>query len=856
MQRYTFILILLVAFIIPVPASAQSITLSGAVMDQSGAAMPNATVTLRKGTDVQTIITDSAGRFSFTRLTAGAYNVTVEQQGFKTSSAHVTVGNRPPKPLEFKLEVANLQQEITVDADAVQVSTDAESNADVSSLDRNALDNAPIFDGDYVSTISRFLDSGSLGTNGTSLIVDGLEVNAVSLSSSAIKEVKINQNPYSPEFMRPGRGRIEIVTKAGASTYHGTVNYVFRDNRLNAREAFAAVKPFEQRRNIEFSFSGPLGSGKTSSFVVTGNHRFEDSQAIVYAFGPSGLIQSNSPNPQRNVNASARINHQVGEKNMVSLRFESQDQYSKGQGVGGVNLPEVARTFRHREDAFFYNHTTTFTPAWINEFRILFGKEYEPTRSASQLPKIVVLDSFTSGGGQADRLQTEYHTAFHDAVSWSQGRHTLKFGMDVPDISRRGLEDHTNFQGTFTFANLADYLTNRPFSFIEQNGQGKVIFWEKVLAGFVLDDIRVKPNLTVSLAARYDWQNYFHDNNNLSPRIAFAFAPAAHPSTVFRGGAGFFYDRTGANPIFDLIRYDGSHLFQYLITSPSYPNPWPAGVMAQAQPSNLVRLSPSVRIPYNLQYGIGVERQLQKSTTLSINYIGNRGVGMFRSRDINAPFPPFIPDASGKVPRPDLSIGQLRQIESSGNFESQSLEVGLRGKVTRFFNGMMQYRYGHAYNDTNGIGSFPANNYDLRGEWGRADFDQHHQVNMLGTIQPGKLFNLGVGVFLGSRKPYTITTGRDDYHTGMANARPAGVGRNTLDGPAYAEYDLRWFRDFKLAPPRNEVAPTITASVDAFNILNHVNYPNYVGNLSSPFFGRATSSFAPRRLQFSARFNF
>jgi len=90
----------------------------------------------------------------------------------------------------------------------------------------------------------------------------------------------------------------------------------------------------------------------------------------------------------------------------------------------------------------------------------------------------------------------------------------------------------------------------------------------------------------------------------------------------------------------------------------------------------------------------------------------------------------------------------------------------------------------------------------------------------------------------------------------MANARPAGVGRNTLQGPGYAEYDLRWFRDFKLAPPKHEIAPTLTVSVDAFNILNHLNDVSYVGNLSSPFFGRAISAQPPRRLQFSTRFNF
>ena len=843
MWRFNVLLLLLVVSI-PTTLVAQSGRISGLVQDQSGASIPNATVTLRKGAQTSTTVTNANGSFSFDKVGTGTYDVEADQPGFKTGAARVVVGNRNPRPVEFKLQIANLQQEVTVAGDDIEANTQTDSNLDVAALDRNALDNAPIFDQNYIATISRFLDSGALGTNGTALIMDGLQVNNISLPASAIQEVKINQNPYSPEFLRPGRGRIEVVTKAAASAYHGSVNFVFRDNRWNAREPFAATKPQEQRKILETSLTGPLGSGKTTSFLFSGTYQLDDAESIVFANGLSGVIRANVPNPQRDADLSARISHQFGPKNTVSLRYESLDQYRRNQSVGGVVLPSAATNFRNREDSFTYSQTTTFTPKLINDFRILFGKERQPTRSVQNEPKIVVLDAFTEGGAQADRLQTEYHTTFHDALLWSQGKHTLRMGVDVPDISRRGLEDGTNFQGTFTFSSLQDYVDNRPFSFVQQAGQGKVIFWEKTLAGFILDDVKLRPNLTISLAARYDWQNYLHDNNNVSPRIAFAFSPAHHPKTVFRGGAGIFYDRTGAQPIFDLLRYDGHRLLQYVVTNPGFPNP-----LYQA-PTSVVRFAPDVRIPYLMQFGIGIERQLRKSTTVSVNYTGAETVGVFRSRDINAPLPPFY------AARPDPNYSVVRQMESSGRLESHSLEVALRGDVTRFFSGLMQYTLSRAYNNTAGINSFPANNYDLSGEWGRAEFDQRHRFNVLGTVKPGKLFNLGVGVFLNSGRPYSLTTGRDDYHVGTATARPAGVGRNTLEGPGYAEYDLRGFRDFKLAKARNEIAPTLTVSLDAFNLLNHLNYTSYVGNLSSPFFGHAVSAQPPRRLQFSARFAF
>ena len=182
-------------------------------------------------------------------------------------------------------------------------------------------------------------------------------------------------------------------------------------------------------------------------------------------------------------------------------------------------------------------------------------------------------------------------------------------------------------------------------------------------------------------------------------------------------------------------------------------------------------------VAYLTQFGIGVERQLQKSTTISINYTGGESVGIFRSRDLNAPLPPSF------ATRPDSRYAILRQIESSGRLESHSLEVAVRGDVTRLFSGMMQYTLGRAYNNAAGINSFPANNYDLSGEWGRADFDQRHRLNLLGTVKPGRLFNLGIGVFLNTGRPYSLTTGRDDYHVGSATARPAGVRPQHVNRP-------------------------------------------------------------------------
>jgi hypothetical protein len=171
-------------------------------------------------------------------------------------------------------------------------------------------------------------------------------------------------------------------------------------------------------------------------------------------------------------------------------------------------------------------------------------------------------------------------------------------------------------------------------------------------------------------------------------------------------------------------------------------------------------------------------------------------------------------------------------------------------------NTQAQYTLSKALNDTAGINWMPPNRYDLSHEYARSDFDQRHRLDVLGTISPGSLFNVGVALALYSGRPYSITTGHDDFNTGTANARPVGVPRNSAEGPGYADLDVRWSRDLFFDTAKKNAGPTVNVGIDAFNVLNRVNYSNYVGTLTSPFFGTAVAAQPPRRLQLSLRARF
>ena len=821
----------------------------GTVKDQTGAVMPGVHVELMDGggATVGDTRTDHDGTFTFATISPGTYQIRATFEGFKPTTIRVRVAAGRTVSQTVTLDLASISQEVTVGRDRAGVTTGAADNRDAIVVDEPVLRNLPIFDRDVVGTLSRFLDPASVGSSGVTLVVDGMEARKVGVAPSAIQQVKINQDPYSAEYPRPGRGRIEVVTKAGSEAYHGSLDWTFRDAHLNARDAFAETRPPEQRRIYEGFLGGPIRGGKNTSFLFTVDRREEDLQSIVYAFTPDGLLQAIVPRPTRGTELSGSVNHQQGKHHVFSLRFTGEQGSSRNQGVGGTTLAEAGSHDTSDEEQIIFGHRWVLSGRLLNEVRLLVGHEMQSTTGERPGARIVVLDAFTGGGAQSDQRQTEHHFTLAETLTYSRGRHLLKGGVAIPDWSRRGFDDRSNRDGTFTFSSLSDYALGRTLSFAQQRGDGALVFLQKVFGAFVQDQIALTPELAVGIGLRYDWQNIFSDNNNFAPRASFAYA--AGKKTVVRGGAGVFYDRAGEGALREVLRSREQRLIRYLILQPAFPDPFATAAGDRVPAPSIVQLDPAVSIPYVLQYGAGVERQLRKGTTLAVNYLGARGADMFRSRDINAPPPPLYSE------RPNPAYASIRQIESTGRQQTHSIQFTLRGRMAPRLQGSAQYTVGSARNDTSGINALPANNYDLTREWGRADFDQRHRVDVLGQYKGGDWFNFGVALALYSGRPYSLRTGTDDYHTGQTNARSPGVARNTLHGPGYANVDVRWSREFRISGEGDE-GPAVSIAVDAFNVLNRVNFVSYIGNRSSPFFGRAIAAQPPRRVQLSvgARF--
>ncbi len=863
----TSLALLLPFFVLPLSAQSRGSdhSLSGSVLDPSSAKILGAEVILvnAAGAESARTTTDASGSFSFANLGSGKYMLYVRAVGFREASSAITVGAKPLPPLRITLAIASLSEVVNVqDGEGhPEVSTEAAENQNTNTVTRDALDRVPVFDQDYVTLLSRFLNEDSIGTNGVSLVVNGVEANGPGVSPSAVQEVRINQNPYSAQFARPGRARLEIITKAGTPQFHGSVNFLTRNSVFDATNYFAASKPSESRYYTEGSLTGPLPTSKHDSFLLSLEQDSDNLESIVHAFGLGGaVIEDNVPAPQRHFFSSIRAFHDFTNGDQLWIAYSYEQETRKNQGVGGIVLRESGYTSDSLEHEINVGYRHILSPHWVNQLRFLVGHNDEPIISNLQTAQIVVEGFFTSGGAQADSRRTEAHFDGTDFLTYAKGRHVLLFGVDTPDLSRRGADDFLNRQGTYTFSDIAAFNASSPANFRIQTGNGHLVFWERTVAGFLEDTFRVKPGISISVGFRYYFQNYFHnDPNNFAPRLSFALAPSAKSKTVFRGGAGLFFDRSGPRAIADLLHFDGSHLMRLLLplqTGGIVPFPVTPADLA-AVPQSLVVLDPRLRIPSIVQYSFGIERQLTPKSTLSATYVGTRGIHLFRSVDANAPLVTVYSS------RPDPFFGQIRSIQSQGYQKGNSLEITFRGKPSKYFTGQAQYILSKTYNNTTGIPYFVGNSNFPNLDWARSANDRRHKFDLLGAFPLAEHFSFGMALQAYSGKPVNVITGADANGDGIFNDRPDNglAPRNSLHGPGFLNLDANLERDFVFAKEKKG-GPTLTVAFNVFNLLNHPNFVTYNGVIGPdpahpiPSFGTPSAAEPARRFQLNLQFKF
>ena len=309
--------------------------------------------------------TDATGAFHFDQVNAGKYVLASHAEGFRDLRVSASVSNRRPTPVRMVMQILVQAESVTVaTGEGIPlVTTDAEVNQNTNSINRDALDRIPVFDQDYITTMSRFLDDNATGTNGVTLVVNGIEANGPGVTPSAVQEVRINNNPYSAPFSRPGRARLEIITKSGTPHYHGSLNFMFRDSVFDASNAFAVIKPPERREYFEGSVTGPLGHSKHTSFLLALDEDILDQQDVMdvdaiaaaesLGFGP---IAQTLANPTHHFFGSGRVFHDLANGDQFWIGYSYEHRSSENQGAGGTTLPSAATNTHFLEHEINVSH--------------------------------------------------------------------------------------------------------------------------------------------------------------------------------------------------------------------------------------------------------------------------------------------------------------------------------------------------------------------------------------------------------------------------------------------------------------------------------------------------------------------
>ena len=801
-------------------------TLRGKIVDEFGGVIVGATVTVTDASGTtKTTTTNNDGLFTFSSLAPGSYTVHATAPGFapfEQTGVEVSAARR--EPLNITLSVTLEKQEVTVSAEA-PVSVEPENNAGAIVLRGADLESLPD-DPDDLAEALQALAGPAAGPNGGQIFIDGFTGGRLPPKDS-IREIRINQNPFSAEYDHIGFGRIEILTKPGSDRLRGQGFFSFSDESLNSRNPFAANRAPYQMRNFGGNIGGPIVKKKASFFVDLERRELDDNSVInATILDPSlNIVAFNRAvlTPQRRFSFSPRVDYQLNPKNTLVMRYSYERSRSIDNGIGNFSLPERAYDSVSTEHSFQVTETAIINPRIVNEtrFRILRSRDEEDGDNSR--PTINVLDSFTGGGSTVglssntqDRWELQNYTTF------SLGRHSMKAGMQlrhesIDDISRN------NFGGTYTFAggpapeldannqiipgtsieisSIERYRRTllfkqlgyspeqiralgggaRQFSIAGGNPEADVTQTE--LGVFLQDDWRLRPDFTLSLGLRYENQTNINSNLNFAPRIAFAWAPGAggtHQSkTVIRGGFGIFYDRFSENLTLQALRFNGVNQQQYVVFDPAILNLFPAvpsveTLTAFAVPQTIRRIATDLQAPYSVQSTFSVERQLSRNTTLFANYINTRMLHMLRSRNINAPIPgTVIPGVANSGVRPFGDVGNIYQYESSGILKQNQLIVGLRGRLSQRISLFANYTLGKADSNTDGAGTFPANQYDLSDEFGRAAFDIRHRFTVFGSINLPWNVTVNPFIIATSGRPFNITTGRDNNGDSLFTDRPA-----------------------------------------------------------------------------------
>jgi hypothetical protein len=800
--------------------AANNPVLSGTVVDPSDASVSHASVYVHSETLQRDTTTDDTGRFSLA-LPPGAYNVMIVSPGFEPYVTNVKLTSKDASAnIHAKLVIATQAEEINVPSGDT-TTTGAADNKSALVFKGDALKTFSDDDDTFQKQIQALAGSGD-GQNGPTMYVDGFSGGKFP-PKNTIREIRINQNPYSAEYSELGYGRIEIFTKPGTDKFHGQFFSSGNDSSFNTSNPYVGVQPPYHSFNIFSDLSGPINK-KTSIFLnIWYNNQqtnaIVDATTLNASFQPVAFTQALA-NPTVTADYSGRIDRQVTPNNTLITKYDYNNVQVTNGGVGLLVLSSEANHSTTTTQTLQVEDTQVIGATMVSEAHFQYLRTRLEQHPDSTAPALNVEGAF-NGGGNPSQITSDNQDRyeFQEIFTRQQGKnHFMRFGGRYR-LLRDANYATANYNGQFTFPSITAYqITEQGLAANESDkqiratcvstpqgqvcggatqfsitaGQPSAALLTGDLGVFAEDEWKISKSFTLDLGMRIETQSAIPDHFDPTPRVGFAWAIGQKdkkpPMFTLRGGGGIFYDRFVSTNILTAIRQNGVTQSSYFVNNPDFYPAIPSTTALSAAPPTIYQISPHLRSEYDIIEGLSLDRDLWKKGSISFNYLVGQGEHQWDSVNINAPLPGTYNPGNATTPSsgtyPMGTTQPVYQFQSGGTERLSRFFVRVNAQPTKKFFLFAFYTIRTMNEDATGATNFPSNSYNIRQDYGTSPYPK--QRLFLGTFYQLP-FGLSVNAFLSSSAgtPFNITTGTDLNGDTIYNDRPAFATSPTSNSILY-----------------------------------------------------------------------